>query len=114
VSRRLPPPKAFRLTSDGIGGGSAGWVERSELDHSRPVWKNFGGFALLNPPYVLRNARSAREWLMAEGTAAGRPRRAVDMINAATAAANSCTVVTADYNDFRGAANCFNPLTFRG
>ena len=51
---------------------------------------------------------------MAEGTAAGRPRRAVDMINAATAAANSCTVVTADYNDFRGAANCFNPLTFRG
>ena len=34
------------------------------------------------------------------------------MINAATAADNSCTVVTADYRDFRGAVNCFNPLTF--
>ena len=58
--------------------------------------------------------RSAREWLMAEGTAAGGPRSAADMINAATAAANSCTVVTADYRDFRGAVNCFNPLSFRG
>jgi predicted nucleic acid-binding protein len=51
---------------------------------------------------------------MAEGTAPGRPRSPVDMINAATAAANSCTVVTADHRDFRGAANCFNLLTFRG
>jgi predicted nucleic acid-binding protein len=51
---------------------------------------------------------------MAEGTAAGGPRSAADMINAATAAANSCTVVTADYRDFRGAVNCFNPLSFRG
>ena len=50
---------------------------------------------------------------MAEGTAAGGPRSAADMINAATAA-NSCTVVTADYRDFRGAVNCFNPLSFRG
>jgi hypothetical protein len=38
---------------------------------------------------------------MAEGTAAGGPRSAADMINAATAAANSCIVVTADYRDFR-------------
>jgi predicted nucleic acid-binding protein len=42
---------------------------------------------------------------MAEGTAAGGPRNAADMINAATAGANSCTLVTADYRDFRGAAN---------
>jgi predicted nucleic acid-binding protein len=31
---------------------------------------------------------------MAEGAAAGGPRNAVDVINAATAAANSCTVLT--------------------
>ena len=40
---------------------------------------------------------------MAEGTAAG-----------GGASAISCTVVTADYRDFRGAVNCFDPLTFRG
>ena len=51
---------------------------------------------------------------MAESTAPGGPRSAVDMINAAIAAAISCTVVTADYRDFRGVVNCFNPPTFRG
>jgi predicted nucleic acid-binding protein len=70
------------------------------------------GFALLNPPYALRAIRSG----MANGrrAAAGGPRSAVDMINAAIAAANNCTVITADYRDFRGAVNCFNPLTSRG
>jgi regulator of protease activity HflC (stomatin/prohibitin superfamily) len=48
---------------------------------------------------------------MAEGTAAGGPRSAADMINAATAAANSCTVVTADYRDFRGAANAVEQVS---
>ena len=41
---------------------------------------------------------------------AGRPRRPLDMIIAATAAANGCTVVTLNERDFRGAVDCLNPL----
>jgi predicted nucleic acid-binding protein len=56
--------------------------------------------------------RAAAEWarIMAEGTAAGRPRSATDMIIAATAAANACTVVTLNDRDFRGAVPVINPL----
>jgi toxin FitB len=38
---------------------------------------------------------------MAEGTAAGRPRSAVDMIVASTAAAHRLTVATANERHFR-------------
>lgn len=57
--------------------------------------------------------RAAAEWarIMAEGTASGRPRSATDMIIAATAAANGCTVATLNDRDFRGAVATFNPLT---
>ncbi|NOT41767.1 MAG: PIN domain-containing protein [Alphaproteobacteria bacterium] len=48
--------------------------------------------------------------LMAEGTATGRLRSATDMIIAATAAANNCTVVTLNDRDFRGAVATFNPM----
>ena len=47
--------------------------------------------------------------LMAEGKAKGRPRNALDMIIAATAEANNCTVVTDNEKDFRG-FEIFNPL----
>jgi predicted nucleic acid-binding protein len=55
--------------------------------------------------------RAALIWarLMAEGTAQGRPRSALDMIIAATAEANRCIVVTdneKDFADFR----IVNPL----
>ena len=40
--------------------------------------------------------------LMADGTARGRPRSALDMIIAAIAAANDCVVVTANERDFAG------------
>jgi len=40
--------------------------------------------------------------LMAEGKAAGRPRSGLDMIVAATAGANDCTVVTDNEKDFAG------------
>jgi predicted nucleic acid-binding protein len=40
--------------------------------------------------------------LMAEGTAAGRPRSALDMIIAAIAEANDCVVVTDNEKDFAG------------
>jgi predicted nucleic acid-binding protein len=47
--------------------------------------------------------------LMADGTAKGQPRSALDMIIAAIAEANGCVVVTDDETDFAG-LNFVNPL----
>jgi toxin FitB len=47
--------------------------------------------------------------LMAEGTAKGRRRSALDMIIAATAEANGCIVVTDNERDFAGVGS-INPL----
>jgi predicted nucleic acid-binding protein len=47
--------------------------------------------------------------LMAEGTAKGRPRSALDMIIAAIAEANGCVIVTDNEKDFAG-LKFFNPL----
>ena len=47
--------------------------------------------------------------LMAEGTAQGRPRSALDMIIAAVAQANDCVVVTDNEKDFAG-IGILNPL----
>jgi toxin FitB len=47
--------------------------------------------------------------LMADGTAKGRPRSALDMIIAAVAEVNSCVVVTDNEKDFTG-LNFVNPL----
>jgi predicted nucleic acid-binding protein len=47
--------------------------------------------------------------LMAEGTAAGQPRSAMDMIIAAIAEANDCVVVTDNEKDFAG-LDILNPL----
>jgi predicted nucleic acid-binding protein len=47
--------------------------------------------------------------LMSEGTAAGRPRSALDMIVAAVAEANDCIVVTDNEKDFAG-LDIVNPL----
>lgn len=47
--------------------------------------------------------------LMAEGTAKGRPRSALDMIVAAVAQANACVVVTDNEKDFAG-LKIVNPL----
>lgn len=47
--------------------------------------------------------------LMAEGTAAGRPRSALDMIIAATAEANGGIAVTDDESDFAG-IGILNPM----
>jgi toxin FitB len=64
---------------------------------------------------VLRfDERAALIWarLMAEGTAAGRPRSALDMIIAATAEANGCIVATGNERHFRGVAEYTNPMGF--
>lgn len=50
--------------------------------------------------------------LMAEGTAVGRPRSALDMIIAATALANDCVVVTDNERDFVG-LGAINPIRAR-
>jgi predicted nucleic acid-binding protein len=59
--------------------------------------------------------RAALVWarLMAEGKARGRPRNPLDMIIAATAEANDCTLVTANERHFEGIA-LFNPLRAGG
>lgn len=57
---------------------------------------------------------AALEWarLMAEGTAAGQPRSALDMIVAATAAAQNLTVATANERHFRNTGvPWINPLS---
>ena len=51
--------------------------------------------------------------LMADGTAKGRPRSALDMIIAAIAEANGCVVVTDNEKDFTG-LKFVNPLRARG
>ena len=55
--------------------------------------------------------KAALVWaqLMAEGTAAGRPRSPLDMIIAAVAVANDCVIVTENERDFAG-LNVVNPL----
>jgi hypothetical protein len=50
--------------------------------------------------------------LMAEGTAKGRPRSALDMIVAAIAEANGCVVVTDNEKDFTG-LKFINPIRSR-
>jgi predicted nucleic acid-binding protein len=55
--------------------------------------------------------RAALVWarLMADGTAAGRPRNPLDMIIAAVAQVNDCVVVTDNEKDFAG-LKIVNPL----
>lgn len=58
--------------------------------------------------------KAALEWarLMAEGTAAGRPRSALDMVLAATAAAHGMVVATANERHFRDVGVAWiNPKT---
>jgi hypothetical protein len=58
--------------------------------------------------------KAALVWarLMADGTAKGRPRSALDMITAAVAEANGCVVVTDNEKDFAG-LKFANPLQVR-
>jgi predicted nucleic acid-binding protein len=61
--------------------------------------------------------RAALEWarIMAEGTAAGRPRSALDVVVAATATAHGLTVATANERHFRDTGvPWLNPLTGSG
>ena len=63
-----------------------------------------GPLALFAGRVLSFDDRAALIWarLMAEGTAHGRPRSALDMIIAATAEANGCVVATDNESDFAG------------
>lgn len=84
--------------------------KRQELE----TW--FGGpdgpLALFLGRVLPFDERAALEWarIMAEGTAVGRPRSALDMVIAATAAANQCAVVTVNERHFHGAIEVVNQL----
>ena len=70
-----------------------------------------GPSALFAGRVLAFDERAALAWarLMAEGTARGRPRSALDMIVAAVAEANACVVVTDNERDFAG-TEIINPL----
>lgn len=70
-----------------------------------------GPSALFVDRVLLFDERAGLVWsrLMAEGTARGRPRSALDTIIAAIAESNDCTVVTDNEKDFAG-IDIINPL----
>ena len=55
--------------------------------------------------------QAASEWakIMADGTSIGQPRSALDMVIAATAAANQCVVVTLNGRHFQGVVDLLDP-----
>lgn len=70
-----------------------------------------GPHALFADRVLPFDEKAAFVWarLMAEGTAASRPRSPLDMIVAAIAEANDCVVVSDNENDFAG-LTIVNPL----
>jgi len=71
-----------------------------------------GPQALFRDRVLSFDERAAIEWgrIIAEGRNSGRPRSPLDMVVAATAAANDCVVVTANERHFQGAVEFVNPL----
>jgi hypothetical protein len=77
-----------------------------------------GPLALFAGRVLTFDERAGLIWArpMAEGTAKGRPRSALDMITAAIAEANECVVVTDNEKDFAGLKivnHCGRRLAFR-
>lgn len=70
-----------------------------------------GPLSLFDGRVLSFDARASIHWaeLMADGTARGQPRSAMDMIIAAIALANNCIVVTDNEKDFTG-LDFINPL----
>jgi toxin FitB len=71
-----------------------------------------GPQALFRDRILSFDQRAAIEWgrIIAEGRNAGRPRSPLDAVIAATAAANQCTVVTANERHFHDVAEFINPM----
>lgn len=83
--------------------------KRRELEH----WflSPDGPQALFAGRVLAFDEKAALIWarLMSDGTAAGRPRSALDMMIAAVAEANDCVVVTDNERDFAG-VDIVNPI----
>jgi predicted nucleic acid-binding protein len=75
-----------------------------------------GPQALFRDRVLSFDERAAIEWgrIIAEGRSIGHPRSPIDMIIAATAAANGCVVVTVNERHFEGAVEFLNPLRSAG
>jgi len=93
-----------------------GILEKSEGRRRRELESWFTGpegpQALFAGRVLAFEGRAALIWarLMAEGKAAGHPRSALDMMVAAIAEANGCTVVTDNERHFIPAVPIVNPL----
>jgi len=93
-----------------------GVLEKSEGRRRRELEGWFTGpegpQALFAGRILAFEGRAALIWarLMAEGRAAGHPRSALDMMVAAIAEANGCTVVTDNERHFVPAVSIINPL----
>ena len=74
-----------------------------------------GPQALFRDRVLSFDERAAIEWgrIIAAGRAIGRPRSPIDMIIAATAAANGCVVVTVNERHFRDVVDFLNPMETR-
>jgi toxin FitB len=87
--------------------------KRRELEN----WFNGpdGPLALFQGRILTFDEAAANEWarIMVEGTARGQPRSGLDMIVAATAAANHCVVATLNERHFRGVVDFVNPIRTR-
>lgn len=94
---------------------SRGILEKPSGKKRRELEEWFAGpegpQALFRGRVLSFDERAALVWarLMAEGTAAGRPRGAFDMVVAAIAEANDCIVVTDNEKHFPG-VRLLNPL----
>lgn len=92
-----------------------GVLEKPVLKKRQALQVWFSGFegplALFAGRVLTFDEKAALIWarLMAEGTAKGRPRSALDMIVAASAEANECVLVTDNDKDFAG-LTIVNPL----
>jgi hypothetical protein len=75
-----------------------------------------GPEALFRGRILTFDIAAALEWarLMAEGSASGRSRSAVDMVIAAIAVANNCVVASANERHFGGVVPFVNPLRDQG
>ncbi|HML11915.1 MAG TPA: PIN domain-containing protein [Xanthobacteraceae bacterium] len=84
--------------------------KRRELEN----WFNGsdGPLALFQGRILAFDETAADEWarIMAEGSRSGRPRSGLDMIVAATTAANHCIVATLNERHFRGVVDFINPV----
>jgi predicted nucleic acid-binding protein len=103
----MQPDSALHISALTIAEIRRGILEKAPGRRRRELESWFAGpegpQALFAGRVLAFDERAALEWarLMADGTAAGRPRSALDMIIAAIAVAHRLTVATANEKHFR-------------